>query len=95
MCPGKGFEKHQCLKGFISSLSQHWQTQSPVAAAAHSRHQPPSQKLGPPPPLDHLPVGGVLQTGETMNQAGKRAAGPVKQMWENAALWTGHVDFCS
>lgn len=45
-------------------LLQHRQTQSPVLAAAHRRHQPPGQKLGSPPPLDHLPSGGVLQTGE-------------------------------
>ena len=52
------------LKLCICSILQTWQAQSPVPAAAHSRHQPPGQKLGPPPPLDHLPTGGVLQTGE-------------------------------
>lgn len=52
------------LNVFICCLFQPWQAQSSVLAAAHSRHQPSSQKLGPPPPLDHLPTGGVLQTGE-------------------------------
>lgn len=85
-CPNyqKNKAKHGRLKWFISSLPQHWQTQSLVAAAAHGRHQPPGQKLGPAPPLDHLPVGGVLQTGETMTPAGERPAGRAEYGCEKA-----------
>lgn len=72
--------EHDCWLFF---LSQHWQTQSLVAAAAHGRHQPPGQKLGPAPPLDHLPVGGVLQTGETTTRAGERAAGRAEMNTDN------------
>lgn len=64
----KDFWNSQCLRPVVTVCFhvlglQNWKAKSLIPDAAHSRHQPSRESMGPAPPLDHVSPGGVLQTG--------------------------------